>query len=302
MSFGGLYDDIPTAKDAPSEAKPKPKPPSWTASLLPPALRQRPSATPAPPRPPPRPPQPPAPPPPPPPAALPAAPGPSMLVAVEDEYDPSKPNSYEEAVRQRALRRKQEELDEKRQRLATQLQARRAAAADAAPPAMPARVPSLPPPEQYPPPPLVDDRLPPPPPLPVLAPPLEGVSSVAEAMMARMGWTTGQALGRASELPPRPPPSRVLCLRGMVGPGEIDDALEDEVASECARHGPVVRVLLFERDPGAPPEEAVTVFVEFVRSEAAQAARAELDGRFFGGRRLGATLFDEARLDALDLV
>jgi len=218
-----------------------------------------------------------------------------MLAPVDDEYEPAKPNSYEEAVRLRALRRKQQELDEKRQRLATQLQARRAAAeavpkASSLPPP-----PEPPPPEHFPAP--MDDRLPPPPPI---APPQAG-SSVAAAMMARMGWTSGQALGRGIELPPPPPPSRVLRLRGMVGPGEIDDALEEEVAIECAKHGPVVRVLLFERDPGAPPEDAVTVFVEFVRSEAALAARAELDGRFFGGRRLGATLFSEERLDALDL-
>lgn len=32
----------------------------------------------------------------------------------------------------------------------------------------------------------------------------------------------------------------------MVGPGEVDDDLEEEVAEECTKYGEVVRVMIFE--------------------------------------------------------
>jgi hypothetical protein len=41
-------------------------------------------------------------------------------------------------------------------------------------------------------------------------------------------------------------PTRVLLLRNMVGPGEVDDDLEEEVAEECTKYGEVVRVMIFE--------------------------------------------------------
>ena len=37
-------------------------------------------------------------------------------------------------------------------------------------------------------------------------------------------------------------PTRVLLLRNLTGPGEVDGDLEDEVAEECERFGAVVRV------------------------------------------------------------
>lgn len=55
----------------------------------------------------------------------------------------------------------------------------------------------------------------------------------------------------------------------MVGPGEVDDELEPEVREECReKYGPVVQVLIFQI-PRAVPEEAVRIFVEFQRVEAA---------------------------------
>ena len=32
----------------------------------------------------------------------------------------------------------------------------------------------------------------------------------------------------------------------MIGPGEVDEDLEDEVAEECEKHGAVHRVMIFE--------------------------------------------------------
>ena len=147
--------------------------------------------------------------------------------------------------------------------------------------------------------------------------------------MAKMGWKAGQGLGKyeqgikaplearktkartgvivlgAVRPPPRTAPAaapaarlpagatRVLLLKNVVGPGAVDDALEDEVAEECERHGAVVMVKIFEHgDARCPPEEAVRVFVEFREPAAAAAARAAMDGRFFGGRAVRARFFD----------
>lgn len=104
-----------------------------------------------------------------------------------------------------------------------------------------------------------------------------------------------------------PPVSRVLLLRNMVGPGEVDDELEGEVRDECAaKYGPVVQVLIFECITGAggaplPADEAVRIFVEFVDVHSAARALAGLEGRFFGERRLAAGYYDESRFARLEL-
>lgn len=50
--------------------------------------------------------------------------------------------------------------------------------------------------------------------------------------------------------PPPPPPmtatSPVILLTNMVGPGEVDDTLQEETADECAKYGKVERCLIFE--------------------------------------------------------
>jgi splicing factor 45 len=160
----------------------------------------------------------------------------------------------------------------------------------------------LPPPPPLPPP-AAQQPLPPPPPLPQRLPsppheaqpaPARGMTA-AQRMMEKMGWREGQNLGKSE-------PTRVLCLRGMVGRGEVDEALEDEVADECEKHGPVVRVLIFEvTDAACPPDAAVRIFVQFVKLEGAVKALAEMDGRFFGGRVVRASFYSEARFDAQDI-
>lgn len=65
-------------------------------------------------------------------------------------------------------------------------------------------------------------------------------------------------------------PTRVVLLRNMVGPGEVDPDLEDEVANECSKYGQVQSVMIFEvTTPGFPDDEAVRIFVEFERMEQA---------------------------------
>lgn len=155
-----------------------------------------------------------------------------------------------------------------------------------------------------------------------------GQMTAAQRMMAKMGWKQGQGLGKQEQGITTPlmakktdrragvivnasetklekkaksvslngPPTRVLLLRNMVGPGEVDDELEDEVASECAKYGTVTRVLIFEiTEPNFPVDEAVRIFVQFERSEETTKALVDLDGRYFGGRVVRASFYDEER-------
>ncbi|CAG8464953.1 15368_t:CDS:2 [Acaulospora morrowiae] len=98
-------------------------------------------------------------------------------------------------------------------------------------------------------------------------------------------------------------PSRVIMLTNMVGPGEVDDTLQEETADECnEKYGAVERCLIFEVPHGKlPDDQAVRIFVKFVDQVAALKAKKDLNGRFFGGRAVSARFFDEARFDKLDL-
>ncbi|KAI4297054.1 hypothetical protein L6164_036962 [Bauhinia variegata] len=161
-----------------------------------------------------------------------------------------------------------------------------------------------------------------------------GQMTAAQRMMAKMGWKQGQGLGKqeqgittplmakktdrragvivnASDNKPEKkvksvnfngPPTRVLLLKNMVGPGEVDDELEEEVGSECAKYGTVTRVLIFEiTEPNFPAYEAVRIFVQFERSEETTKALIDLDGRYFGGRVVRATFYDEERFSRNEL-
>ncbi|CAH0695163.1 unnamed protein product [Spodoptera exigua] len=96
-------------------------------------------------------------------------------------------------------------------------------------------------------------------------------------------------------------PSKVVLLRNMVGPGDVDEELEPEVKDECnTKYGDVIKVLIFEM-PNAPPDEAVRIFVEFKRIESAIKAVVDLNGRFFGGRQVKAGFYDVEKFASLQL-
>lgn len=82
----------------------------------------------------------------------------------------------------------------------------------------------------------------------------------------------------------------------MVGRGEADASLQEETAEECSGFGTVVRVAIDEaRDLMVPDEEAVRIFVLFETIPYANAAIQALNGRFFAGRSVKASFYDEAR-------
>ncbi|KAJ3347323.1 Splicing factor 45 [Entophlyctis luteolus] len=66
--------------------------------------------------------------------------------------------------------------------------------------------------------------------------------------------------------------SRVILLLNMVGPGEVDEDLEEETASECSKFGRVVNVKIFEAKvgPSIQQDEAVRIFVKFEEVDAAR--------------------------------
>ncbi|XP_010460845.1 PREDICTED: DNA-damage-repair/toleration protein DRT111, chloroplastic-like [Camelina sativa] len=162
-----------------------------------------------------------------------------------------------------------------------------------------------------------------------------GQMTAAQRMMAKMGWKQGQGLGKSEQGITTPlmakktdrragvivnasehksvekkvksvningEPTRVLLLRNMVGPGEVDDELEDEVGGECGKYGTVTRVLIFEiTEKDFPVHEAVRIFVQFSRPEETTKALVDLDGRYFGGRTVRATFYDEEKFSKNEL-
>ncbi|KAH8354600.1 splicing factor 45 [Drosophila kikkawai] len=96
-------------------------------------------------------------------------------------------------------------------------------------------------------------------------------------------------------------PSKVVLLRNMVGPGDVDEELEPEVKDECnTKYGEVTSVIIHEAF-GTTPEDAVKIFVEFKRIESAIKAVVDLNGRFFGGRQVRAGFYNYDKFKSFQL-
>ncbi|XP_037810615.1 poly(U)-binding-splicing factor half pint isoform X1 [Lucilia sericata] len=104
----------------------------------------------------------------------------------------------------------------------------------------------------------------------------------------------------------RPQESRVIILRNMVGPEDVDETLQEEIQEECTKFGSVSRVIIFnekqtENEDDDEAEIIVKIFVEFTTNTEATRGKDALHGRFFGGRRVIAELYDQSLFDHGDL-
>lgn len=96
--------------------------------------------------------------------------------------------------------------------------------------------------------------------------------------------------------------TRVLLLKNMVGPGEVDDDLEAETKEECKKYGEVIKCLIYEiPNKKVPDDEAVGIFVEFRDVESAIEAASDLNGRYFGGRIVRASFYSQEKFNKYDL-
>ncbi|XP_028398024.1 splicing factor 45-like [Dendronephthya gigantea] len=161
-------------------------------------------------------------------------------------------------------------------------------------------------------------------------------SPVASNIMAKYGWKDGQGLGKQEQginqclqvektskrggkiinqekdvsvpqeneslVGKMKNPSKVILLRNMVGPGEVDDELEPETAEECSKYGEVHKVVIYEVREGVPEDEAVRIFVEFKKMDSAIKAIIDLNGRYFGGRTVKAGFYNLDKFRRFDLL
>jgi RNA recognition motif-containing protein len=77
---------------------------------------------------------------------------------------------------------------------------------------------------------------------------------------------------------------------------DVDDSLEKETKEECSKYGIVEKcVVHMGRNSSGNAKPAVRIFVTFKYPEAASKAQNDLNGRFFGSRKVAASYFDEIR-------
>lgn len=113
---------------------------------------------------------------------------------------------------------------------------------------------------------------------------------------------------------------RVVLLENMVGPEEVDQYLEEEVAEECSKFGQILCIRIHLKGGGesatatdtgsgerstneASTGQSVRIFVHFDSHAAAVNAIHALNGRFFAGREIAARLYpdEDFQMRNLDL-
>lgn len=180
--------------------------------------------------------------------------------------------------------------------------------------------------------------------------PFKPTGSVAAKIMAKMGYKEGAGLGRDEQgisealqvaktsknqgkiiVSNKPKfieeqsitemlknPSKIVLLRNMVGPGQVDEDLQPETKEECSKYGEVVQCHIQEYSDYNSAEDAVWIFIEFQRVESAvkgkncealkfgfnffsfYTALVDLNGRYFGGRAVKASFYDSVKFARKD--
>ena len=83
---------------------------------------------------------------------------------------------------------------------------------------------------------------------------------------------------------------------------QVDEALQEEIEEECNKFGSVEHVIIYQEVQGEDESEVeVKIFVEFSQHQETRAAQSVMDGRFFGGRTVSATVYDQELFDQRDL-
>ena len=80
----------------------------------------------------------------------------------------------------------------------------------------------------------------------------------------------------------------------MVSIEDVDDTLQGEVESECAKFGNVLKVVIYQekQSEAEDAEVVVKIFVEFQLNTEAECAVNTLHGRYFGGNKVQAQIYD----------
>ena len=82
-------------------------------------------------------------------------------------------------------------------------------------------------------------------------------------------------------------PGNILLLENMVTVEEVDDSLQDEVKQECSKYGTILSCIIHTI------KDDVKIFIEFENQSSSVLAFKEMNGRFFGGRRIDALFYNE---------
>lgn len=79
----------------------------------------------------------------------------------------------------------------------------------------------------------------------------------------------------------------------MVTKETVDEGLKEEVTEECEKSGKVLSCVVNVNPNSSIEEEEVRILIEFEKKESASKAYASLNGRFFAGRTVIASFYDE---------